>query len=268
MRGPNPQKGAVVSIDRQRRAIQDLIIGDKSMRQIARETGVSEWTIRQWRKRGEVQDAIESRSDANALPSPSPTREDPAPPKYQPTGEGAVYDALALSPRASEADWAELGRAYPPPGMAPERSAVIFRAIARGNPLLIAANRAGFGDEEPELWRSRAKEDPRWLAWHTAIGMAQGAAIDRLGQRVQEGMSGWQGAARQLIALRPDVYNIKDLATSVGASSLDQLDADSLLAVVETQLQRARGESRPSRPTDETLPLSETGMDDDGEGAS
>jgi len=261
MRGPNPQKGAVVDMARQQRAIQSLIIGDKSINEIAREAGVSPSTVHRWRARGEMQDALAGRAGVTDAGTPAP--------KYHPSGRGAVVDALAIDPNASDVDWAELGRAYPPPDMDPAQSALIFRAIARGSPLVVAANRAGYGDDEPELWRSRAKEDPRWLAWHTAIGMALGAAIDRLIRRVNDGMSGWQGAARLLEALRPDVYDIKNFYGSVGASSLDQLDADSLLAVVETQLQRARGETRPSRPTDETLPLAETGMDDDGEeGAS
>lgn len=267
MNGPNPQKGAVVSIDRQRRAVQDLIIGDKSIAQIARESGVSERTIRRWRDRPEVRSALLHRQKEPSEPAGSiiPAQYQPATPSraHQPSGQGAVRDALRLPADASELDWFLIGKTYPPPGMDPEQSSLIFQIVARGNPLVIAANRAGFGDDEPEIWRSRAKEDPRWLDWFTAVGMALGAAIDRLGQRVQDGMSGWQGSARQLISLRPDVFNVKDLMTSVGNSSLDQLDADSLLSVIEVQIKRSKGQKIESRPSDEVIPLSETGMNDE-----
>ena len=76
-------------------------------------------------------------------------------------------------------------------------------------------------------------------------------------------MSGWQGSARQLISLRPDVFNVKDLMTSVGNSSLDQLDADSLLSVIEVQIKRSKGQKIESHPSDEVIPLSETGMNDE-----
>lgn len=257
MKGPNPQKGAVVSEDRMKRAIQDLLIGDKSIMQIARETGVSDRTIRRWRDRPEVVNALIDKNPSKL--SPKMKTDLPVVP-VPPSGIGATHDAIRMPPGASSMDWSQIGRTYPPPDMTKDQSALIYMWVARGNPFIVAANRAGYGDEEPEVWRSRAKEGGRWQDWYIGLTMAMGAALDRLGQRVQEGMAGWQGAARQLIALRPDIYNVKDMNAGIGTSSVGDMDADSLLQVVEVQMRRVRKQRVAADVSDECLPLEATGM--------
>jgi len=173
-----------------------------------------------------------------------------------------MRDALEISQGDPAVRWRRLGMWYPPEGMLAEQSALIFLCVATGIPLPVAAQRAGFGAGEPEVWRSKGKESKDWEEWWAALKMAEAWAMGNLCFRVMAGGTGWQGAARQLVAINPSVFVIKDSGLVVQSSSVEGLDTDALKDMVRRQL----GVGEETEVADEVMPLSETGMEEDEDG--
>jgi len=213
-----------------------------------------------------VKDGTWPTSVGNPAWSPKP---DPVPdpgqvsdPEWEPGGQGAMRDALEISQGDPAVRWRRLGMWYPPEGMLAEQSALIFLCVATGIPLPVAAQRAGFGAGEPEVWRSKGKESKDWEEWWAALKMAEAWAMGNLCFRVMAGGTGWQGAARQLVAINPSVFVIKDSGLVVQSSSVEGLDTDALKDMVRRQL----GVGEETEVADEVMPLSETGMEEDEDG--
>ena len=182
-------------------------------------------------------------------------------PVWHPSGEGAVDDALTINQAESPDAWVALGKAYPAPGMSASRSAVVFGCVCTGMPVGVAAQRAGYAPAEPEVWRSRARDGGQWGDWWTALNMASAWAMGNLCARVIGGMAGWQGAARQLIAIAPEVFNIKDGVAGAITSSVDGLDNATLISIVQHQMLREEGKRPEVIVAEDVMPLSETGME-------
>lgn len=199
-----------------------------------------------------------ARSPMMSAPMCSPRRDGPP---WSPTGTSAVEDALSINQAESPDAWVALGKAYPAPDMHSARSGVIFGCVCTGMPVSVAAQRAGYGPAEPEVWRSRARDGGRWEDWWTALNMACAWAMGNLCARVIGGMAGWQGAARQLIAIAPDVFNIKDNVGGSITSSVDGMDNATLISIVQHQIQREEGIKPDVVVADDVMPLSETGME-------
>jgi len=258
----NTRHGAAHHIDEMRAAVARVDNGE-SVASVARSYGVSRKCIYQWIER--------CRRPLAALPTECyqgsaamPVNPDPAliaagvPP--------IVAASLAVGLDADPAVWRGIGEQYPLTGvLTAVQSGVLFAAAAIGTPLGIAAARAGVGEGEPTVWDSRAAEGTEpYASYMIALHQCSASALIRLGIRQAEGMSGWQGAARQLAALRPDLYAIRDRATNVELTSLDAMDQDQLLSIVDQQLSRIRGGADAVAPVStEVLPLSTTGMNDD-----
>lgn len=246
-----------------RHSVKRVTIDGLPLRKAARESGVPVSTLGGWVQRfsGFVDD------DGVAPNAPTKDWTEELAPGERPGN--AVEAALRLPPGATPDDWATIGRRYPPGRhMTSAQSAAIFHAVAMGAPMAIAAGRAGFSDGDVEIWRSRAKDGAPWEDWYTALKMCFNALIVELGRKCVAGFAGWQGAARQLIALRPDIFNVKESRGDIGGSSIEGLDQASLLALVDKQVDRLKGgdNQRAQRPPCVIVPLHDTGMDDVADG--
>ena len=264
-----PRKGARMCSDDMRQAA-DRVAAGETVSSVARTYGVTRQTIYDWVHR------------VQACPA-QPTRTEPAEPPRATAGEPQeqrygldpalveagvpvlIAEALCVPIDATQQAWRRIGARHPlDDSMTPRASGMIFEAVAAGTPIKIAAARAGIPEGEPEVWASRAQEhEEPYAAYSTALNMCAASALIRLGLRQSEGLSGWQGAARQLAALRPDVYAIRDVNKGVELSSLDGLPTDQLLSIVDAQLARMRGGAQESPVATEVLPLDATGVDED-----
>ena len=258
----NTRHGAAHSVDEMRSAVA-RVDGGESIASVAREIGVDRKTVYKWIER--------CRRPLKALPSqtypgPSSLPANPDPALIAAGVPPIVAAALSVELDADPAVWRGIGERYPLTGvLTAVQSGVLFAAAAIGTPLGIAAARAGVGEGEPTVWDSRAAEGAEpYSSFMIALHQCSASALIRLGIRQAEGMSGWQGAARQLAALRPDLYAIRDRATGVELTSLDAMDQDQLLSIVDQQLARIRGGADAVAPVSaEVLPLTATGMNDD-----
>lgn len=258
----NTRHGAAHSVDEMRSAVA-RVDGGESIASVAREIGVDRKTVYKWIER--------CRRPLKALPSqtypgPSSLPANPDPALVAAGVPPIVAAALIVDLDADPAVWRGIGERYPLEGVLTSvQSGVLFAAAAIGTPLPVAAARAGVAEGEPSVWDSRAREGTEpFGSYMLALHQCSASALIRLGIRQAEGMSGWQGAARQLAALRPDIYAIRDRATGVELTSLDAMDNDQLLSIVDDQLARIRGGAEAQTPVaEDVLPLSTTGMDDD-----
>lgn len=238
---------------------RDRLAAGEGVRAVARDMGLPVSTVSRWNQHAK---RATSSGGVWPPPPPPPPPEPTEEPAWRPSGAGPVEDGLAIPQRATVDDWGALGRAYPPPGMGAERSSVVFSAIAAGIPLQVAAQRAGYAASEGDVWASRARDMPGWSAWWSALGMACAWAQVNLCARVMDGMAGWQGAARQLVAINPDVFNIKDQLAGIGGNSIEGVDNKTLYEMCARQMQRMDGQQPAVVVAADVLPLSETGMDE------
>lgn len=258
--------------------VRDRLAAGEGVLAVARSEGIPKSTVSNWRRyaerhNGQVPGSVHEFESIPRPPPfvPRPTAEaaepadDAGPVEWIPSGRGAVIDGLSISQRQRVHSWYYLGGVYPPPEMTPEQSAVVFEAVASGVPVPVAAQRAGFTAAEGEVWASRARDVPGWREWWTALGMASAWAQANLCHRVIEGMAGWQGAARQLIAINPDVFNIKEQVNAAVGNSVEGVDNRTLLEICARQLERADGRVPAAEVAEEVLPLAETGMAEDDE---
>lgn len=259
--------------------VRDRLAAGEGVLAVARSEGLPKSTVSNWGRYARRHDGAVPGSvhEFETIPRPPPfkPRERPptvpheaveAPlPEWIPSGGGPLKDALSITQKHPARSWATLGGAYPPPEMMAEQSAVVFEAVARGVPIPVAGQRAGFSAAESEVWASKAKDAPGWKGWWVALGMACAWAQANLCARVIEGMAGWQGAARQLIAINPDVFNIKTEAAAAVGNSVEGVDNRTLLEICARQIERAEGRTPAAPVADDVLPLSETGMDEGDE---
>lgn len=274
-RDHEPRKGALRTVADMRRAAA-LVKQGTPIAQVARSYGVSRQTVYDWVKRAK---AVESRGapvpleDLPRVPvvperevPPQDVRGDPA--LIEAGVPPIVADALSIPIDASPDSWRIIGRRYPLPGMTATQGGVLFEVVSSGTPIPVAAARAGFAEGEPEVWEGRGRDGVEpYKSFMLALHQASSAALIRLGFRQSEGMAGWQGAARQLAALRPDIYAIKDRDRLTDANSLDGLDLDQLMGIVDSQLTRLKGGAK-VEVGDDVMPLAVTGVDDDDESAT
>ena len=274
-RDHEPRKGALRTVADMRRAAA-LVKQGTPIAQVARSYGVSRQTVYDWVKRAK---AVESRGapvpleDLPRVPvvperevPPQDVRGDPA--LIEAGVPPIVADALSIPIDASPDSWRIIGRRYPLPGMTATQGGVLFEVVSSGTPIPVAAARAGFAEGEPEVWEGRGRDGVEpYKSFMLALHQASSAALIRLGFRQSEGMAGWQGAARQLAALRPDIYAIKDRDKLTDANSLDGLDLDQLMGIVDSQLTRLKGGAK-VEVGDDVMPLAVTGVDDDDESAT
>lgn len=256
----------------------DLLIAGASARSVAASLGISRERANKLMRDPRVVEAKESRArksrelsrriayqtggtyGAPGEPQPKPL------PKTSDLFAGALAIPLCCDPAA----WRELGERYPLTGvLSPEQSGVIFERVAFGVPVPIAASRCGCEEGDPAVWTSKARqgEEP-YTTYCRVLGMASASAIEWLTSRVREGGMGWQGAAKLLQSLRPDFYARKEDVGEAQVSSIDGLDTDKLIDLVEDQIAAYRGRKVRPRPTKKVVvPLRVTGCDDEADDA-
>lgn len=268
-----PRKGALRTVADMRRAAA-LVKQGTPIAQVARSYGVSRQTVYDWVKRAKAFESRGAPVPLEDLPRVPVVPEREVPPQdvrgdpdlIEAGVPPIVAEALSIPIDASPDSWRVIGRRYPLPGMTPTQGGVLFEVVSSGTPIQVAAARAGFAEGEPEVWDGRGRDGVEpYQSFMTALHQASSAALIRLGFRQSEGMAGWQGAARQLAALRPDIYAIKDRDRGVDASSLDGLETEQLLAIVDSQLTRIKGGEKTADVGTDVMPLAVTGVDDESE---
>ena len=281
MASQQPRKGALRKVADMRAAAQ-MVKDGTPIAQVARTYGVSRQTVYDWVKRTKHREQwgwgapassgvpIDELPKVPVIPDrevpPQEVRGDPA--LIEAGVPPIVADALSIPIDASPDSWRIIGRRYPLPGMTATQGGVLFEVVSSGTPIPVAAARAGFAEGEPEVWEGRGRDGVEpYKSFMLALHQASSAALIRLGFRQSEGMAGWQGAARQLAALRPDIYAIKDRDKLNDANSLDGLDLDQLMGIVDSQLTRLKGGAKVEVGED-VMPLAVTGVDDDDESAT
>lgn len=259
-------------------AAKDLLIAGASARSVAVKLGLPRERVRRLSHDPDVVGEIERRAAAKraasrrierqiGLPRTERPRRDPvgAPP---PDG-GIVARALTIAPRSGTDPWRDLGEHFVLPGISALQSSVLFERVADGIPIPLAAVRAGCAEGDPAVWASRANtgEEP-YASYYRALLMASIAAVEELTARVAEGENGWQGPAKLLAALRPDIYAVKDRNPADQANSIEGLDDAQLIEIAREQLLEIDGIEQPLLQGEKKIvPLHSTGMDDEVEDA-
>lgn len=256
----------------------DLLIAGASARSVSASLGISRERARALMRDPRVVEAKEakarksrelSRRIAYQTGGTYGTPGEPAP-KPLPKTSDLFSGALSIPLRSDPATWRELGERYPLTGvLTAEQSGVLFERVAFGIPVPIAAVRCGCEEGDPAVWTSRARqgEEP-FSSFCQALSMAAANAIEWLVDRVRDGGMGWQGAAKLLQALRPDIFAVKDSRDEVSVSSIDGLEAEKLVALVEDQIAAFRGrKARPKPSKKVVVPLRVTGVDDEADDA-
>lgn len=245
------QKGAKISVENQREAVYAIEHGGETMAAVARRFGVSRTSVRRWCIRlgaAVATSARRKRGDLAVSPATKPT---------------TIVDAALAVQSGESNDWTAVAEYAPPEIATRDQAAIMFNAIAGGVPVAIAAQAAGIPDGEPAVWASRAKQKQEpFASWQTAINSCQAAALIALCQRVVEGMAGWQGSARQLTALRPDIFRLRDMTENLSSSTVEGIDAAELLSIVKDQIAEMDGDRRADIADAVIVPLAETGVDD------
>jgi hypothetical protein len=254
-------------------AAKELLIAGASARSVAVQLGLPRERVRKLSHDPDVVGAIEARDREKReatrriqrqIGLPSAARERRTQPPV-PAAGSMIARALAIPPRAGSEPWGDLGEAFTLEGMLPGQSRVLFERAADGIPIPLAAVRAGCAEGDPAVWESRANmgEEP-FLSYYRALLMASIAAVEELTFRVADGGMGWQGAAKLLGALRPDIYAVKDRTGGEQANSIEGLDDAQLIEIAREQLIEIDGIEVPRVSGEKKIvPLHDTGMDDE-----
>lgn len=235
------------------RAARERIEAGQSLRGVAREFGISPSTAARWaagmvkaKEEKQITDSFQSVRSPDLI---------------------AAALSIPIDSAQGEKLWAEFGRAHPPRGLDPEQSARVFEAVAFGLSFPLAFEAAGLKGGDAEVYAARCKEgiEPE-ASFFRALKIARAWIVMRATRRVSEGLGGWQGASRLLAALDPQNWGERPESESI-ESSLDSLTAEAILGICERQIAEMKGHERryTALENPEIIPLSETGMDEEGE---